>query len=322
MPEMNNISTLLGVQTDWYIKQGYRVLYTKSTGWVEFAKGVLQAFPYHWVINPSEAEILELFRKYRLIALRYSTSLAASMGQISYHVIYEKPFYLLSSLPKKARHDVIKGLEHASYKPISMGELAFEGWESRYETLVRQGRRHAESREFWERMCLCADNLPGFESWGALHKGKLVASLLSYTLENTVSILYQQSKTDHLQFGVNNALTFEFTRTVLQRPGVNCIFYGLQSLDAPPGVDQYKFRMRYCAKPVRQRVLFNPLVLPVINHFSLSLIRKVHNIFPDHYTLNKAEGMMRFYLSGMRKISKQYWPEILNDQRDAILSQI
>lgn len=312
----------LGSQIEWYLKRGYKVAISESTGWVEFVRGVFQAFPYHWVIKPTEAEISSLFKQHRLFALRYSTSLGSSTGQISYHVIYDKSNYQLSSLHKKARHDVSKGFQHASYEPISMKKLAFDGWQLRHETLARQGRLNAETREFWEKMCLCAEDLPGFESWGAIHKGELVSSLLSYRLDDTVSILYQQSKTDHMMYGVNNALTFEFTTNVLQRSEIGCIFYGLHSLDAPPGVDQYKFRMGYSAKPVRQRVVFNPLVQPFISYFTLGLIKKLSNVFSDKYPINKVEGMFRFYLSGKRILSEQSWPDALEGQRDAILSQI
>jgi hypothetical protein len=77
---------------------------------------------------------------------------------------------------------------------------------------VRQGRQRAETREFWERMCLCAEKLARIRGLGAIHEGELVAALLSYTFEDTVSILYQQSRTCHLKYGVNNALAYFLPR--------------------------------------------------------------------------------------------------------------
>lgn len=313
---------MLNTQADWFRRQGYKVILTKSGGWTEFARGVYQAFPYHWIIDPSEDELADIFRKSGAIALRYSTSLQKPLGQISYHVIYDKAPYLLASLPKKARYDVNLGLGHASCEPISMSSLASEGWTLRYETLVRQGRQQAETKEFWEKMCLCAEGLPGFEAWGAIHEGELVAALLSYTFEDTVGILYQQSRTCHLKHGVNNALVYSFTQTVLQRSGIRCVFYGLHSLDAPPGVDEFKFRMRYLAKPVRQRVVFNPFVRPFINRLSYGLLRIFLNIWPGSSKIAKAEGMFRFYLQGKCPLDEQVWPEALLQQKEAVLSEI
>jgi hypothetical protein len=169
-------------------------------------------------------------------------------------------------------------------------------------------------------MCLCADGLPGFEAWGAVHDGELVSSLLSYASDDCVSILYQQSKTEHLKFGVNNALTFEFTRNVLLRPGVRCIFYGLHSLDAPPSVDEYKFRMGYTAKPVRQRVVFNPLIQPLVGQISFGLLRRLLNVGRRNSITRKIEGVFQFYLQGRRPLIDQEWPEALSDQREAILA--
>ena len=307
---------------EWLRRQGHRVIRTTSSYWHEAGPRIYQAFPYHWIIDPVEDELIEVFREGNGIALRYSTALERSFGQISYHVIYDELPYRLASLSKKARHDVNLGLGHASYEPISMGSLASEGWKLRYETLVRQGRQHAETRAFWERMCLCAEGLPGFEAWGAIHEGELVATLLSYTFEDTVGALYQQSRTGHLKHGVNNALTYSFTQTVLQRPGIRRVFYGLHSLDAPPGVDEFKFRMRYLARPVRQRIVFSPFVQPFVNRLSYGLLRIGLNMWPGSYQIAKAEGMVRFYLQGKRPLCEQVWPEALLQQKGAILNEV
>lgn len=314
--------TAFEAQAEWYRKQGFKLAFSESSGWVEFARGVFQAFPFHWVIAPSEDEIKNLIERRRLIALRYSTPLTSSSGQISYHVIYDRSSYLFEALPKKARHDVTKGLACAVYEPVALRRLATEGWELRTETLARQGRPNAETQQFWQKMCLAAEGLPGFEAWGAVSRGRLVAALLAITLQDTVGILYQQSRTDFLQYGVNNALTFTFTQTALQRPGVRRIFYGLHSLDAPPGVDHYKFRMGYAAIPVRQRIVYNPIVRPLVNSLSHSLLRQIRRVFPASHTLSKAEGMLRFFLQGGRPLARQDWPEPLAGQRDAILAQI
>ena len=195
---------------DWLRRQGHRVVRTASSYWYDAGLRVYQAFPYHWIIDPGEDELSQVFREGRAIALRYSTALEKPSGQISYHVVYDKASYSLASLSKHARHDARKGLAHASYEPVSMRRLASEGWQLRYETLERQGRQQAETKEVWESRCTCAEGLPGFEAWGAIHEGELVAALLAHTVEDTISVLYQQSRTGHLKYCVNNALTYSF----------------------------------------------------------------------------------------------------------------
>ena len=304
---------------EWLTRQGYSVVRTPSSYWYQVSPHIYQAFPYHWLIAPSQEELYQLLRQNRAIGLRYSTALDSSWGATSYHVVYGEQEYTLSDLPKKARYDVRKGLIHSSIEQISFSRLATEGWELRLETLSRQGRARAETQAEWQRICLSADGLPGFEAWGAVHEGQLVAALLAFTLNDCCSILYQQSATDHLKNGVNNALTYTFTCEVLSRPGISMIFYGLHSLDAPPSVDEFKFRMGYKAKPVRQRVVFHPWLAPFFNRTSNAIIRQLRHWQPGNPALSKAEGMLRFYLEGKRPLAEQNWPECLADRKAEML---
>lgn len=296
------------VFAEWLRRQGHTVIRTQSSYWAEFAPRVFQAFPYHWVISPAEEDLRELVLGQNAIALRYSTPQTASAGRLSYHVILENTRYLLEDLPKKARHDVKKGLALAAIERVPLTRLATEGWGLRRETLLRQKRPGAETEADWQRLCLSAEGLDGFEAWGAIVRGRLVAALLALLCDDYFCILYQQSLTEYLPHGVNNALTFAVTSDVLERPGGMRIFYGLHSLDAPPSVDEFKFRMGYTAKPVRQRVVFHPWVRPFMNRASHALLRAGLRLRPGHPTLSKAEGMLRFYLQGRLPLEKQPLP--------------
>lgn len=306
---------------EWQRRQGHHVLKTDNSYWVETGPRIFQAFPYHWVIEPDELELRSLLQEQKAIGLRYSTPCHAAAGKISYHVTYEGEAYRLEDLPKKARYDVRKGLAGVSIEPISFARLATDGWRLRAETLERQGRSGAESRVWWQRLCNSTEDLPGFETWGVLVEGQLAASLIAFTCDDCCSILYQQSRTDFLSQGVNNALTYEFTHEAVARPQIKRLFYGLHSLDAPESVDQYKFRMRYVAKPVRQRVVFHPWAKPLFGTASYRLMRWLTAKQPDQTSLPKVEGMMRFYLEGQRPLAEQSWPEALLDQKEAILNQ-
>jgi hypothetical protein len=277
---------------------------------------VWQAFPYHWLIDPDEDELEQLLTRSRAVGLRYSVPWAGSQGHASYHVVYRGEGYPLGALPKKARYDVRKGLKIATVEPISFSRAAREGWEMRAETLERQGRTGAETRDWWQRLCHSADGLEGFETWAAVSDGRIVASLIAVTCDDCCSILYQQSKTEYLSMGVNNALVAVFTGQVLQRPGIGWVFYGLHSLDAPPSVDQFKFRMGYEVRPVRQRVVFHPRLRPLVNRASHAMLRQMLRLLPGNPALAKAEGMVRFYLQGHRPLAEQIWPPALESRRD------
>lgn len=304
---------------EWLHRQGHNVVSLKGNLLYDQAPGIYQVFPYHTLIDFSSDDLHEFFHQSNTLALRYSSPLQSKQGKLSYHVVCTQKNYNFASLSKKPRRDVKIGLEYASYEPIPISRLAHEGWSLRFETLVRQGRTKAESREMWEALCTSADGLPGFAAWGALHDGRLVTALLSHKSQDTVSILYQQSLTDHLKFGVNNALTYVFTHEMMQQPDVHCVFYGIESLDAPPSIDEYKFRMGYSAKPVRQRVVFNPYLTPFVGKASY-LFLKLASRWTPLPLLTKGEGMLRFYLEGKRSLPEQTWPEVLINQRESILA--
>jgi hypothetical protein len=300
---------------EWLRRQGHTVIKTQSSYWADFGPRVLQAFPYHWLISPDEEEIATLMFDQKAAALRYSTLQTSRLGAASYHVVLESGQCSQTDLSKKARHDVKKGLSVSSIEQIPMRRLAIEGWELRRDTLARQARPRAETEQDWQRLCESAEGLSGFEAWGALVQGKLAASLLAFLCDDHYCILYHQSLTKYLLLGVNNALTYAVTSSAIARLGNRTkIFYGLHSLDAPPSVDEFKFRMGYTAKPVRQRVVFHPWLRPFMNRASHALLRAGLRLRPGHSALSKAEGMLRFYLQGRLPLEKQPLPPPLQSR--------
>ena len=296
---------------EWLRRQGHRIVESESAIWYDPAPGIFQAFPYHPVIDPSEEELRQILRGGRVRGLRYSAPLDSPCGKISYHVVCAKPGYGLEQVSRQSRQNILKGLDYATYEPVSFARLAKEGWALRAETLARQGRTKAENAGWWEKLCLSADGLPGFEAWGAFRDGALVAALIVYLAGDCYLMLYQQSLTEHLRFGVNNALGFVFTRQALARPGVKELFYGFQSLDAASNVDEFKFRMGYEPLPVRQRVLFHPALRPLMTPATLAAVDYLGGLGRGRPAWLKAAGLIRFYLEGNRPLSAQDCPECL-----------
>ena len=306
---------------EWLRRQGHRLVFSPSACWYDAAPGIFQAFPYHPVITPSEEELRQVFREGRVYGLRYSAPLTSPVGKISYHVVYSQPVYGFEQVSRQTRQNIRKGIEYAAIEPISFTRLAEDGWALRAETLARQGRLKTENPAWWKRLCLSAEGLPGFEAWGALRDGKLVAALIVYLAGDCFLMLYQQSLTEHLKFGVNNALGFVFTQKALARPGVKQLFYGFQSLDASWKVDEFKFRMGYAAEPVRQRVVFHPAFRPIVTPATLAAFDYVGGKLLRSPRWLKAAGMMRFYLEGNRPLSQQECPGCLLGWREEWLGK-
>jgi hypothetical protein len=266
--------------------------------------------------------LLHVLKESKTIGLRYSAPLNSPVGKISYHAVYAEPSYGLDHVSRQTRQNIRKGLKYATFEPVSFERLAEEGWPLRSQTLARQGRLKAENPAWWERLCLSAVGLPGFEAWGAIHEGKLVGALIAYLAGDCFQMLYQQSLTGHLKYGVNNALGFVFTQQALERADVKQLFYGFESLDASGKVDEFKFRMGYTAEPVRQRVLFHPLLRPLANSMTLAAVERIGGAILRSPKWLKAAGMMRFYLEGKKSPAEQRYPECLLDRKEESLRRM
>jgi hypothetical protein len=118
---------------EWYRRQGYQVFQAAGFYWYEHSPRVFQAFPDHWVKEPPDRELNSFLVRHMAIGLRYSTPLTASCGALSYHAVHQDGPYTMATLPGRARTAVRKGLRTLNVEPISLGLLAKEGWELRYQ---------------------------------------------------------------------------------------------------------------------------------------------------------------------------------------------
>jgi hypothetical protein len=306
------------IYAEWLRRQGHQVIRTASSYWYDAGNRVFQAFPFHWLIQPSPTELRKLMLNHGMVALRYSTALDSLNGMVSYHVVLNNP-YNLEMLHHQARNNVRRGLSQCHIERISFEKLAKEGWILQQDTLERQGRSNSMSEAEWRRICLTAEGLPGFEAWGATVEGELAASLLTTRIDDTCYVPYAQSHHKYLNMRVNNALFYVASCDMLSREGVSGIFFSLHSLDAPESVNEFKFRMSFIPKPVRQRVVFHPLVTPLVNHSNHKVIKRMLHRYPGNYILSKAEGVLRFHLQEKRPLNEQDWPECLEGVKASIL---
>jgi len=303
----------------WLNQQKFHVARTASSYWYNKGPRVYQAFPYHWCIQPSEEELREFLIRENAVALRYSAPIEVAEGKISYHVIFEDNPYNLQTLSGNARSKVRRGLKRCRVERISMAKLADDGWRLQEDTLRRQGRIGSMNQSKWRQSCSAAEGLPGFEAWGALVDGRLAASILAASIDDVCYMLYPQSRQEYLSSYVTNALSYELSREMVSRPDTRMVFYGLHSLDAPASMDEFKFRMGYKAKPVRQRVVFHPLLETFVSRTGTAFKKMLFGRYPASPFIRKMEGMLRFYIDGKRTPNEQEWPECLDARRSEVL---
>jgi hypothetical protein len=306
---------------EWLRRQGFKIYQTPQTYWCEINSRAFQAFPYHWIIQPSEQELAAFIRQSRARVLRFSTPVESAAGMVSYHIVYTSESYLLDELDRRTRQNVRKGLKNCRIQPVSMERLAQEGWALEEDTVKRQGRNVAVAREKWQRRYRSAADLPGFEGWGALVGDRLAAALLTCQIDDCCEMISQQCHSDFLQARVNNALIYSVTEIMVYRPEIREIFYTMQSLDAPPRVDEFKLRMGYSVRPVRQRVVFATRLAPILVPAASTLVSGAVRLRPENPDLTKLQGLLHFYQAGKRPLNQQDWPEFLQKENPSEVSE-
>ncbi len=299
---------------EWMRRQGHRVYRTASSYWYEAGPRVLQAFPYHWLITPRASEIRELLMDHGVAALRFSAPLNFSEGKASYHVVLHEPYHM-DLLKAQTRNGIRRGLGNFKVEQISFERLATEGWILQQDTLLRQNRLRSMTQVEWERLCRAAIDLPGFEAWAGIENGELAGALIVCRIDDVFSVPYALSHSRFLCNHVNNAVFYVVSREMLEREGVKSIFYTVQSLDALPNVDEFKFRMGFKPKAVRQCVTFHPYLSRFANQTMLSWTQKLLERDESNPLLAKAEGMLRFHVEGTRILPAQPWPECLERRK-------
>jgi hypothetical protein len=299
---------------EWMRRQGHRVYRTQTSYWYEAGPRVLQAFPYHWLITPRVSEIRDLLRDHGMAALRFSAPLNFSVGKASYHIVLRQPYHM-DKLKAQTRNGIKRGLSHFKVEQIPFERLATEGWALQQDTLKRQDRERSMKQEDWERLCRAAEGLPGFEAWAGIESGNLAGALIICRIDDVFNVPYAICHSRYLGDHVNNAVFYAASCNMLEREGISNIFYTVQSLDAPANVDEFKFRMGFTPKAVRQCVVFHPYLERFANQTTLSWTQNLLQRDPSNPLLAKAEGMLRFHVEGMRILPAQPWPECLERRK-------
>jgi hypothetical protein len=281
---------------EFLARQGHRIVKTETCHWYDARPGFYFYFPYHRLIAPSPEELRHILRDQRCIGVRFFTPME-DRGKPSYTLVCSDKGYDITSVDAHfARRQTRRGLETFKIEQLSFTDLAILGNMLNADTLLRQGRNpHTWGDRQWKVYCQATEGLAGFEAWGAFADGKLASFMMGFQMEDHWTILHQSSATEYLRSYPNNALVFAVTKLKLALPEVNTVSYGPQSLDAPESLDTFKFRMGYQQRPMKQKIVFNPLIEPFIGRAAHKCAQLAVRVRPQSDLLRKLEAIIRFY---------------------------
>lgn len=274
---------------------GHRVVRVGDVAWYDVGRRFFMSAPPNFLVAPTAGEVAEVFRVTGAVGLRYAAPLSAP-GKLSYQIVLDDPGYGLESLSANNRSKVRRGIKRCRIEAVPLATIAEQGKRAHADTVGRQGRDGVLDGGRWERFFAVAAATDGFEGWGAYVDGELAAFLITVVFEDSVEFLLARSRSDMLTAYPNNALIFSVAEEMLTRRHLREITFGLESLEPVGPLDQFKFGMGFSQRPLRQRVVFHPLLRAALHSTAVRrpLLWWADRRGADAVFWRKVSGLLRF----------------------------
>jgi hypothetical protein len=279
---------------------GHRVVETQSGHWFNASRLFYLNAPPDRVASPTDAELRVVLRHVPCLGVRFAAPLQ-DRGKLSYQIVCDTREYGLHVLSANVRSKVRRGLKRCAVERVSCAVAAVAGRRAHADTLARQGRHGVLAGKSWDRFWAAAAAAPGVEVWGAWTAPDVLAAfLVTVTFAESVEFLLARSCSDELHAYPNNALLFHVTEEMLARRGVPLVTFGLESLEPVAPLDEFKFSMGFCTRPLRQRIVFHPLLRGLLRHAQVRALchRWAARRGADAVFWRKAAGLLRFAEEG------------------------
>jgi hypothetical protein len=141
------------------------------------------------------------------------------------------------------------------------------------------------------------------EVWAAWTEGRMAAFLVTVAFADRVEFMLARSRNDCLAQYPNNALLYCVTKEMLVERGMREVTFGIESLEPVGPLDEFKFSMGFRAKPLRQVVVFHPVLAAALRPQPVRALVKRCAGQGDHERRpgvfwRKAAGLLRFAEEG------------------------
>jgi hypothetical protein len=246
--------------------QGMRIIEGESCLWVEKRKFFWESLPQHRRIQLRPGESARLFLRGAGV-IRYTCDLEE--GVPSFEYVWDHKNYSLDSLHKDAKRNVRKNLETCIVRRVDYQLLSDHGCAINRSVFARQGRSVPDcfltNRTLWMRYMTVCESLPFVEAYGAFVEDRLCAFSLVLLMDNYCYTYHPYASTEYLKHYPMNVLIFSIVRTMLDRPEINCVSYGLESFTSRPTLERFKLAMGCRKRPIGRRVLIHPFARPIFS---------------------------------------------------------
>jgi hypothetical protein len=266
---------------------GHRVVRTEHGWWYDFYRGFYVSFPHHRLIAPGPAELGRLLCGGLVAGVRYVAP-PGSPGRPSYAMMCADRAYDLARLSANTRSKVRRGLSRCRVERLDPAFARARGRPAHEDTLRRIGVREPYP---WDAYWRAVEQSDCAEVWGAVAGDELVAYLVGVLADRCLEIMVARSVTDALRYYPNNALVYTVVRDVLSRPGMESVWFGIESLEGAQQVDDFKLSMGFEKAPIRQRIVLHPLLRPA---FRSGLVRRGLGALAERRPQNEMWRKLRY----------------------------
>ncbi len=243
----------------FYAAAGFKTHRSASGCWYEAGPRFLLGVPTHIPIDVTRGEATSILRATGALGLRYVTA-RADRGRASWQMTARGADYSMNAFSANTRSKIRRGLRNNVIRRITGAELCEHGERAFLDTVARQGRAERYGLDRWRRLLAAADRTDGIEIWSAWKDGELAAYLLVMVFQDTCELYEARSRDDMLRFYPNNALIYTVTEEMLVHRGLAQVTFGIEGLEELESLDQFKLAMGFERRPIRQHVIFHPLL--------------------------------------------------------------
>jgi hypothetical protein len=254
--------------------QGMQIVEDEGCYWVEKRNHFWESAPSHRRVSLSPAMAIKLFAL-GAFAIRYTCP--DNVGTPTFEYVWDDKQYGLGSLHKDAKRNVRKNMAVCSFRPVQFELLAREGCAINRDVYARQHRQpdFQTNQSKWKAYIETCATLPFVEAYGIFHREKLCGYSLVLFVDDYCYTFHPYAHSDYLKFCPMNVLIYSLVQDVLQRPGVSCISYGVESYTPRPTLERFKIAMGCRKRILQRRIVVHPLLRPAFTNPGIWLIQKI-----------------------------------------------
>jgi hypothetical protein len=259
---------------DFISAQGLRIVEDESCYWVEKRQHFWESAPSHRRVRLSPAIAKKLFAL-GAYAIRYTCP--DGEGSPTFEYIWDDKQYGLDSLHKDAKRNVRKNLDVCIFKPVDYALLIQEGCAINREVYSRQKREpdFQTNQDQWRAYLETCAKLPFMEAYGVFYNHKLCGYSLALFVDDYCYTFHPYAHSDYLKFYPMNVLIYSLVQQILQRPGVSCVSYGVESYTPRPTLERFKIAMGCRKRVLRRQIVVHPFLRPALSTPGVWLTQKI-----------------------------------------------